>query len=389
MLWLQLLHCLSNIIIVSFEGCNAFVKRSKLHFVQLESLLVEHSFRHRHWSNHLKLQGKGLSKSVAIWSSETKSQLVNSVFSNCMRNDLDWHLDFKRLLTFHFLVNWHIYHFANKASHILVIVNAKTAPCLPRPVGSVKNFKLRHDQLIWSYFKYSFRHLDKRSALVFPWLLLLAALEIYESIFKIFGPFWNIRLGLSILWMENFLKVKFFKETLHHSFALPRLFWICIFSLVGIKLVLKVLAPIWNFRLVFTFLLWEDLLIVKIFKETVNNFTEASLTSLASMASTTTSATTSSASATASVTSSLSTRLVFIKEGKHDIWCSTCLTDLEEWILMSQAFFASCAIVKVFKDTALVADSNNWIFSATITLNANVLDWGVFGLFESVLGSSS
>ncbi len=63
---------------------------------------------------------------------------------------------------------------------------------------------------------------------------------------------------------------------------------------------------------------------------------------------------------------------LFVKDSHHYSWCSTGLLYLEEGMIVIKFFFAVRTIVKVFTNSALVANSNNWRLTATITRDTNV-----------------
>jgi hypothetical protein len=56
-----------------------------------------------------------------------------------------------------------------------------------------------------------------------------------------------------------------------------------------------------------------------------------------------------------------------VQDGAKEGWGRSALFDSKEGVLMVEALFAACTVVKVFADTALVTDSLDWVDSASIT----------------------
>jgi hypothetical protein len=63
---------------------------------------------------------------------------------------------------------------------------------------------------------------------------------------------------------------------------------------------------------------------------------------------------------------------VFWNHGDHDVGSATLLSDLEERMFVSEAFFACFAIVKVSADAALVTDSLDGHSIASVTGDTGV-----------------
>ena len=51
---------------------------------------------------------------------------------------------------------------------------------------------------------------------------------------------------------------------------------------------------------------------------------------------------------------------LFVKDGHHYSWCATSLLYLEEGMVVIKFFFAVRTVVKVFTNSALVTNSNDW-----------------------------
>lgn len=83
---------------------------------------------------------------------------------------------------------------------------------------------------------------------------------------------------------------------------------------------------------------------------------------------------------------SLSWLSFFIENGNHDSGCTTSFFNLQKGMIVIEFFFAVCAVVEVFADSALVTDSYDGRFTTTITRNTNVSDnlfsYWLFGLFS-------
>ena len=50
----------------------------------------------------------------------------------------------------------------------------------------------------------------------------------------------------------------------------------------------------------------------------------------------------------------------FVKDGHHYSWCATSLLYLEEGMIVIKFFFAVRTVVKVFTNSALVTNSDDW-----------------------------
>ena len=68
----------------------------------------------------------------------------------------------------------------------------------------------------------------------------------------------------------------------------------------------------------------------------------------------------------------LCSRGILIKHGNHDIRSTTVRPDLKERMLAWETLFATCAVVKVLANRALVADTFDWSHSATVTRDIGV-----------------
>ena len=62
------------------------------------------------------------------------------------------------------------------------------------------------------------------------------------------------------------------------------------------------------------------------------------------------------------------------EHGDHNVGSTSSFSDLEEWVLMTKAFFASFTVVEVFADTALVTDSLDRNGIAAVTSDIGVFD---------------
>ncbi len=51
---------------------------------------------------------------------------------------------------------------------------------------------------------------------------------------------------------------------------------------------------------------------------------------------------------------------LFVKDGHHYSWCATSLLYLEEGMIVIEFFFAVRTVVKVFTNSALVTNSDDW-----------------------------
>jgi hypothetical protein len=80
----------------------------------------------------------------------------------------------------------------------------------------------------------------------------------------------------------------------------------------------------------------------------------------------------------------ISSRLILVENGDHDIWSTSYLTDLQEWVLVTQTLFAGCAVVEIFTHAAFVANAFDGSFSTSVTLNVLVLDGRLLALFSKL-----
>ena len=62
------------------------------------------------------------------------------------------------------------------------------------------------------------------------------------------------------------------------------------------------------------------------------------------------------------------------EHGDHNVWSTSSLSDLEEWVLVTEAFFTIRTVVEVFADAALVTDSPDRDCVAAVTSDVGVFD---------------
>lgn len=63
---------------------------------------------------------------------------------------------------------------------------------------------------------------------------------------------------------------------------------------------------------------------------------------------------------------------LFAENSYHNSRCSSCFLDLQERMIMVKFFFAICTVIKIFADSALVANSKDRRLTASIARNTNM-----------------
>ena len=304
--------------------------------MELDGELVHISFGES-WGGQvdLDLDWDPLSKAVALWSSEGQEDLIDLVSTNHVVKNGQWDLELLLVLSLDFLLNWDVENLNWENVLSLVIIQGEVAALLPWPVGIVENLNLSDDALSWDSLNHSFWFLDKCGSLVLPHGLLALA------------------------------------EFLH---VLLDLFWVLSHLLTEFR---DHLLELW---------------------------TSKSSTAHSTAATATTTATTHSAASTAHASPGKAVGelthkvlevtllvlgvifLLLIKDGDKDIWGSTSLLDLQEWVLMVESLLTELAVVEVLQHTALVADSHNWANTAPIASHIGVDNLALGDLFIGLLG---
>ena len=64
---------------------------------------------------------------------------------------------------------------------------------------------------------------------------------------------------------------------------------------------------------------------------------------------------------------SLLLRFIFIDASDDYLRCIFRSHNLDEWVLMTKAFFANFAVVEVLAHAALVSNTNDWMDTASVT----------------------
>jgi hypothetical protein len=62
------------------------------------------------------------------------------------------------------------------------------------------------------------------------------------------------------------------------------------------------------------------------------------------------------------------------EHGDHNVWSTSSFSDLEEWMLVTEALFTILTVVEVFADAALVTDSLDRDCVAAVTSDVGVFD---------------
>jgi len=73
---------------------------------------------------------------------------------------------------------------------------------------------------------------------------------------------------------------------------------------------------------------------------------------------------------------------LFVKDGDNESRSAIGFSNLEEGVLVTKIIFTFSAVVKVFANSAFVANAENWVNSTAIALNSSVLNKWFFGLFN-------